>query len=215
MDGTLLTNHDYELVPRPHLKEFFHYAFSHFEHVSIWTHAMDEWFLHAFHNLLKEYIPLGEEFHFVWTREKCVVENTVVRKPLDRVYSVFEEYNSDNTFIVDDNVDTYVYNRKNAIGIGCFNGDPEDCSLLMVMEHFDSVVFANSPKYYDAFEELPTEVVFPNLPAYYAEFEEVSMEGTVEFEPRDRLRTPTPDPIVDVLRFEDDGWRIGRPIEKF
>jgi TFIIF-interacting CTD phosphatase-like protein len=150
MDLTLI-KHTYiqnniQIIPRPYLPLFFSYIFTHFNNISIWTHSTDEWYNNVYEKLLKHIIPQGKSFHFVWTRNKCIekpiktglfsYQNTII-KPLNRVFSFYNEYNTQNTLIIDDTVSTYQLNVFNAIPIKpfLFNNDEELLRIIQILEY--------------------------------------------------------------------------------
>lgn len=141
MDGTLIGP---EGNARPHLAEFLYYCFSEFFCVGIWTYASQEWF-----ELVNETVfsPILQriaarlnredvQFHFVYTREKCVVKREplllrlspgmicskrIVLKPLRKVWKrkdgVFADITPDNVLVVDDTAATFGQNYGNAIRV--------------------------------------------------------------------------------------------------
>lgn len=122
MDGTLIDNYwciktyRQNIVPRPYLKDFFEFIFQHFERVSIWTNAFQDWYDEVYEKVFRYYIPEGKSFHFVRTREDLYHIRRFV-KPLSEIYEKYPEYNSYNTLIIDDIPKTYSLNLENAIPI--------------------------------------------------------------------------------------------------
>jgi TFIIF-interacting CTD phosphatase-like protein len=170
MDETLIT-HKFnphgifsEPVPRPHLKEFFEFIFTNCKNVSIWTHGLKEWYDIVYEKILKDCIPEGKSFHFVRTREAPIIEsyNDIIEinqklhnlkvdipsilflKPLLLIYKKYpNEYNENNTFIIDDKEITYCLNEENAIEIQPYNidnidnidnSDNSDTELLRIID---------------------------------------------------------------------------------
>ena len=132
-------------IPRPGLRKFFAFVFAHYERVSIWTAASIEWFEFFKLSVLLPNMPQGTSFHFEKTR--AMDEPYVALKPLSVIYKKFPDYNSSNTVIVDDNVETFKDNRENALHIPSFcydnlGGSPEtrrknaakDRGLFTIME---------------------------------------------------------------------------------
>jgi TFIIF-interacting CTD phosphatase-like protein len=105
-------------IPRPGLRKFLRFVFSHFERVSIWTAASYSWYNTFKKDVLLPNMPPGSEFHFVRTRN--MKEPYVVLKPLTKIYELYPEYTAENTTIVDDNVWTFADNRENAVHIPPF-----------------------------------------------------------------------------------------------
>lgn len=155
MDGTLLDripefspqNPNYGKktpIARPHLLDFMEFVFEHFERVSIWTAAMPGWYDICYKQILRHYIPEGRRFDFVKTRN--LHDPYIELKPLSEIYRQFaDEYNAENTLIVDDNPNTYRDNPENAVEIQSFwfdnltptqlnNLEEADMELLRVIE---------------------------------------------------------------------------------
>lgn len=130
MDGTLGDNIPSNLVenpnrysktipiPRPGLRKFFRFVFAHYENVSIWTAALPQWYNQFKEEVLLPNMPPGAEFHFERTRVPG--ETYIVLKPLSEIYAKYPEYNSTNTTIVDDNIETFKDNVENAVQIPSF-----------------------------------------------------------------------------------------------
>jgi hypothetical protein len=124
MDGTLLdhgldANMQFVPVPRAYLTDFMQFVFDHFERVSIWTAASLSWYERCYEDILRHHVPEGKSFHFVMTREDYDADRYV--KPLRLVYEQYpDEYNPDNTLIVDDNHLTYAENLDNAVPVQSF-----------------------------------------------------------------------------------------------
>jgi TFIIF-interacting CTD phosphatase-like protein len=160
MDETLITHkfNPYSIfadpIPRPHIKEFLEFLFSNCKNVSIWTHGLKQWYDVVYEKVLKDLIPQGKSFHFVITRETLIgnyndiieinnklreikinISSISLLKPLLVIYKKYpEQYNKNNTFIIDDNPITYLLNRENAIAIKSYNNiDNSDTELLRIM----------------------------------------------------------------------------------
>ena len=130
MDGTLGDNIPSHLVenpsrytkpvaiPRPGLKKFLRFVFAHYERVSIWTAALPIWYNQFKQEVLLPNMPPGAEFHFERTRLTSGIHT--VLKPLREIYAMYPEYNETNTTIVDDNVETFKDNMRNAVHIPPF-----------------------------------------------------------------------------------------------
>jgi TFIIF-interacting CTD phosphatase-like protein len=142
-------------IPRPHLKEFLEFVFENCKNVSIWTHGLKEWYDVVYEKVFKHLIPEGKSFHFVRTRQTPIgdyndfiqinkklndinsnIPSISYLKPLLVIYKIYpDEYNENNTFIIDDNPITYSINKKNAIEIIPYNGiDNSDTELLRIMK---------------------------------------------------------------------------------
>ena len=152
LDGTLIGP---DQSPRNHLSIFLHYVFDKFDNVSIWTHANNEWFNAAYHNVLKQHMPINKEFKFIWCRDKCesicssyssytCPSSIEIIKPLRDVYAAFPDHHKYNTFILDDNEKTYQYNIANSIPIPSFTGEIDnDIELLKVIKYLNDHLFNN------------------------------------------------------------------------
>jgi len=157
MDGTLGDNIPSHLIenparytravpiPRPGLRKFLRFVFAHYERVSIWTAALPIWYNQFKKEVLLPNMPDGAEFYFERTRLPYHTYN--VLKPLSTIYAMYPEYNETNTTIVDDNVETFKDNMRNAVHIppffyDMFGATPEqrrkraerDKGLFTVME---------------------------------------------------------------------------------
>lgn len=145
MDGTLINE---RMEPRPHLKEFFEYVFSHFSNVSIWTFANTHWFALVYHTVFVHLLPKGKTFHFVWCRVNCKLVEYVpnipmVVKPLVEIYKRYPiVYNPYNTLILDDTPSTYRENVGNAIRISTYSVNKTDTELLNIMYEFERKLFS-------------------------------------------------------------------------
>ena len=149
-------------IPRPHLKEFLEFVFTNCKNVSIWTHGLKQWYDIVYEKVLKNFIPEGKTFHFVRTRETPLgnfsdfiqinrelskinidIRSISFLKPLLVIYKKFpNEYNENNTFIIDDKEITYCLNKKNAISIKPYNSiDNSDTELLRIMNFIKKEYF--------------------------------------------------------------------------
>jgi hypothetical protein len=148
LDGTLIDSGyappnycKVEIYERPHLKEFFAWAFTQFERVSIWTNGSKEWYNKCYQTVLYKHIPLDKCFDFVITYDNgFVLSREYSPKRLSIVYNLNMNYTTNNTFIMDDSPHTYKCNPDNAIPICSFvyNEDAEqdeiDHELLSIMK---------------------------------------------------------------------------------
>jgi hypothetical protein len=137
VDGTLVDGDGYNVWPRSHLKEFIAFCFDYFDSVSIWTAASSDWYHLVYQKVLKDMIPEGKTFLFVFTGNRCVnvtdydaIESgefyprTIAIKPLIKVWHKYKTLNRNNTLILDDTRTTYERNYGNAIPISTFvHGD--------------------------------------------------------------------------------------------
>jgi hypothetical protein len=162
MDETLITHklNPYDIfadpIPRPHLKEFFEFVFKNFKYVSIWTHGSSQWYEIVNKKIFTNFLPEGKSFHFVITRDntqftyndvikineilekkKIIIPCISFLKPLFIIFDKYpDEYNSKNTFILDDKPITYCINTENAFSIRPYVViDNEDTELLKIIEY--------------------------------------------------------------------------------
>jgi len=157
-DQTLLDG----FTHRPYLAEFLHFAFNHFETVSLWTYA-DEFVHESKHMMvLSQHLPQNASFYFRKTRKDCVVrpssgyfdmwdEQLIVAKPLSKIFNEYPHFNANNTLIVDDNRETFQHNVDNAIHIkpfyrSQFADDSELLGLVIVLENILKQSSACEPK---------------------------------------------------------------------
>ncbi len=130
---------------RPFLAKFFAFIFQHFERVSIWTNANKEWYDYIYNNVLRKYIPYGKFFDFIFTFDDGLVgNNNNGPKNLNIIYEIYEnnEYNKENTFLVDDSEIHFNQNPKNCYLIKAFevdlqnNSHKNDTELLKIISIF-------------------------------------------------------------------------------
>lgn len=141
VDKTLIhgsiENDKVKITARPYLDKFLEYVFTHCETVSIWTAATPEWFWMIYDLVLKHRIPEGKSFHFVRCRPDCTSKTVngsmIYEKPLSILWEKYSYMNSKNTFIVDDNPDTYRSNPMNGIPIRAFSHEDVDNDLMNVL----------------------------------------------------------------------------------
>lgn len=143
MDSTLIDGN----LSRPHLKEFLHFCFKSFDHVSIWTAASPKWFSHAYHHVIRPNMPKNKQFHFIWCLPECcrIVCNGMMHvvKPLANVYSRYADtHNTHNTIIVDDSPSVCVLNKPNSIIVSKFksNVHVKDDVLQHLIQYLKHVV---------------------------------------------------------------------------
>lgn len=120
-------------TPRPYLRGFLKFLFNNFDTVSIWTRASEGWWKIAYKNIIRHYMPEGKEFFKVWFGNRCKRDGEgLIFKPLDKMWKRKWKMNRDNTLIIDNDPENYVYNKKNAIPIDSYYGSREDIELLRV-----------------------------------------------------------------------------------
>lgn len=159
VDGTLIDDKG-KIKPRPYLKEFLLHAFNTCKTVSIWTAAPKSWYEKVHRKILGDIlIDMGFEFDNVFTREKCTRTayynlgessrfhitmsrmNQIKIKPLEKLWkptTIYQDFNKDNTLIVDNTYYTFRKNYGNAIPIPTFIAtDLEDDHLLQLISFLD------------------------------------------------------------------------------
>lgn len=106
-------------VFRPHYNELIEYCFRNFDNVLVWSAGYEEYvdqICTAIFGKRKNKIPV------ILSREYCTNEKGMVVKKLDHL---FEDYSHlgisrTNTIIIDDNSETFKYNKENAFHITAF-----------------------------------------------------------------------------------------------
>lgn len=160
IDGTLIDGDEKGIYPRPFLKDFFHYVFSNFEKVCIWTAATKEWFDLVNRNYFSKLMPPNTQFYFVWTREKCSIyknkflhsafSHPVLIKELQKVWQTYPEMNASNTLILDDTESTYIKNYYNAIPITRFDRNMiYDYELQKLTKYLGKILEVNDVRFID------------------------------------------------------------------
>ena len=135
IDGYPITSTQFIIRPRPGLKEFLEFCFTHplIDTVSIWT-ASQTWYKTVYENCFKDLIPESKSFYFVFEGNRCVTKSEhdqlengefypqlINIKPLKKVWRKFKpKLNKSNTLIIDDTPITYTRNYGNAIPIKPF-----------------------------------------------------------------------------------------------
>lgn len=99
---------DYITFERPHLQEFLLYLFNRYKRVLIWTAATEQYGLYIIHNILEKYVPPDKQFDLFLHSGHCDISEKEfgIKKNLQALFNVFpQDYNSDNTVIIDDHED--------------------------------------------------------------------------------------------------------------
>lgn len=162
LDGTLITNKNDLIFPRPYLKEFFNYIFKNFDNVSIFTAANDNWFQYVYSECLIHYLPKNCKFKHVWTCTSCltILDFDLKYKRVKKLSNIFienSEYNKNNTFFIDDSLIHKKNNHHCFIGIKKFciisdcytsNNNQNDTELLKIINNFEIYGKSNHIKYY-------------------------------------------------------------------
>ena len=150
MDGTLIDFYvergNVYIVPRPNLSAFLKYVFDNFVRVSIWTNGTEMWYIRCFCECLVEHIPEGYDFDFVITlSDKLVKNRSTDPKRLSLIYKKYDNYNENNTIMIDDSEHTLLDNIDNGILIPSFSHDPNcandtDMELLHIIPYITSII---------------------------------------------------------------------------
>ncbi len=128
---------------RPNLSIFLDYCFSHYD-VGVWSAATREYVLKVVN-----YIFRGKSLKFIMSGERCTQHfwydklnhqyTNIVLKKLVKIWNVKKwHYRKHNTLILDDNNETYLKNRGNAIPINAYLGgniDNEFMRIIIILEN--------------------------------------------------------------------------------
>lgn len=150
IDGTLVgSDKEFNIYPRPHIKEFLNYCFKEFDSVSIWTAASKDWADRVLNTVAPK-----RTFRFVWSEDRCTYRSDrnkiyqgdffafpIVIKPLKKVWRKYDDMTRDNTIIVDDTPNTYKDNYGNAIPITTYKheDDKNDDELLKLIQFLKTI----------------------------------------------------------------------------
>lgn len=154
LDDTLIhgfkCNFGQYVVDRPHLKEFLHFAFTHFKTVSIWTAATSTWFNYCYYYGIKQHMPPNKTFTFIATREtSCLPLTNGFIKFLPDLYKLNPFFHSENTILIDDRQQNFLRNPHNTIQIKPFDAHmvihkQEDNELLRIIDYLTKHYFVSS-----------------------------------------------------------------------
>ncbi len=98
-------------VTRPYLKEFLSFCFSYFPVVAVWSAGTKDYV----HEVVKEIFQGGPQPHIIFTREDCVTRNTILEKPLSKMFPRVTGMGLNNTFFLDDRSNVYRETPNNGI----------------------------------------------------------------------------------------------------
>lgn len=122
---------------RPNLDKFLDFLFQNFT-VALWSAGNKPWVDQIVNNILKKY---KENFLFIWSRENCDSKKI---KPLERVWTLYPQWSSENTILIDDRMSM---NPENQIQLFPFTPSTfmnEDNELIKV-QYTLNCLLANSP----------------------------------------------------------------------
>lgn len=131
IDSTLIdSNINEDIFPRPHLEEFLYFLFNNFKSVSLWTAGSSEWLTKVHLSILKKLLPCGSNFMYMLSCENCTYipcygYGGFYCKPLEYLYKLNRDMNSENTLLVDDSDESYFRNRNNTYRIIPYDYTPE------------------------------------------------------------------------------------------
>lgn len=136
-------DHDYDyqdcfIYLRPHLKQFFDFAFAHFR-IAIWTAATREYAKEIMGPLLE-----GSKLEFFWMRERCIRHynpdsmEEIFLKDLEKAKR--RGFPLESILIIDDKPIGLKRNYGNLIPITPFAGDPADNELSLLMEYLPMLI---------------------------------------------------------------------------
>jgi TFIIF-interacting CTD phosphatase-like protein len=112
----------YVIFARPHLQEFLDFLFKYFN-VSVWTAASREYAIFIVDNFILVKPNRKLDFFFYSYHTNMAIKESNKLKDLSMIWRKFDikNYNSRNTYIIDDNDDVYNAQPKNTIRIKPFN----------------------------------------------------------------------------------------------
>jgi carboxy-terminal domain RNA polymerase II polypeptide A small phosphatase len=138
---------DFFVYKRPHLDKFLVAVFS-FYKVAIWSTGSDDYV----DLLVKEILPPGLQFEFVWGRSRCTAKRMSAEdadygstdpgridyiKPVKKLRN--KGFNRERILIVDDSPHKVADNYGNAIYVSEFTGESNDDELLMLSEYLATI----------------------------------------------------------------------------
>jgi hypothetical protein len=133
LDGTLIDSYygdngnNIIIKARPFLCSFFSCLFYKYKRISIWTNGSSDWFQMCYDKCLKKYMSENMKFDFIITFDDgLVLDKSNSPKKLTKIYQKYSNYNSNNTYIIDDSVHTIQDNLENALLIPTFIFDPDE-----------------------------------------------------------------------------------------
>lgn len=107
----------YRIFCRPYLQEFLDALFANFN-VAVWTAASPDYAQFIIDNFILT--NKNRKLDFIYTRNDCKIMkdengNTFLTKPLVKLFNSKENYNAQNTIILDDNFDVHKIQPNNCI----------------------------------------------------------------------------------------------------
>lgn len=108
----------YIIFARPHLQEFLDFLFKNFN-VSVWTAASREYAIFIIEKFILIKPDRKLDFFFYSYHTNLAMKESKKIKDLTMIWKKFnlKNYNSNNTYIIDDNDDVYNAQQKNTIKI--------------------------------------------------------------------------------------------------
>lgn len=118
---------EFVIFARPHLEEFLDFLFANFN-VSVWTAASRDYGLFIVENFILTKPNRQIDFFFYSYHTNMAIKSAKKLKDLSMLWNTFKltNYNSSNTFIVDDNENVYEAQPSNTIRIKEFNYEDPD-----------------------------------------------------------------------------------------
>lgn len=116
---------------RPHLKEFLEYLQEHYI-VGFWTYAENDYARAILRNIL----PEGYNYKFVWSKKDCVHEGNKWYKPLSKLCERYG-WELENVHMIDDSPHVAELNPDNLINIRAWVGSENDDEFYRIMELLD------------------------------------------------------------------------------
>lgn len=121
------TSYDYWGVARPGVYEFLDFATEYFQRIIIWSAGERRYVEAIVDYLFKDFPPPC----IILTQENIRFDkNGDVLKPLSEIFRNYKGIEASNTFILDDNADTFALNRENGVLIPAFSPECSTHGLL-------------------------------------------------------------------------------------
>lgn len=134
---------EFIIFERPHLQEFLDFLFANFN-VSVWTAASKDYAMFIIENFILTKPNRHIDFFFYSYHTNIAIKESKKLKDLSMLWKMFKltNYNTRNTFIIDDNELVYEAQPNNTIRISEFNYDnpSPDTELLRIKQLLKKLV---------------------------------------------------------------------------
>lgn len=128
---------------RPNLHYFLNFCFAHFN-VGIWTSAKSDYAKFV----LKKVVPDLNKFEFIWTRKMCKKTYKKIGKWEQEVYiknlNLLNKQSINQYIVIEDTPANILPNDTQIIVAMEFRGDPEDDTLLKIVDELAVILSKNS-----------------------------------------------------------------------